>query len=319
MLCMYPKKPIISLMGPTASGKTDLAIALIQHFPVEIISVDSAMVYRGMNIGTAKPTPEALKKAPHHLIDLCDPVMPYSAGHFRTDALALIEEIIARNKIPLLVGGTMLYFHVLQNGVASLPIADPLIRETLTQEADAIGWPQMHEKLKQIDPEMSAQLHPNDSQRIQRALEVYKITGKTMTELQATQIAEALPYRFITIALEPKNRKHLHYRIEQRFQSMMATGFLEEVKQLKLREDLHPKLPSIRTVGYRQAWSYLSGEYAIKTMQDRAVFATRQLAKRQLTWLRRWKNVSRFYFEDQHLQNQVIRYLQKELSIEYRH
>ncbi len=310
-------QPVICLMGPTATGKTELAIRLVQQFPCEIVSVDSAMVYRDMNIGTAKPTPEELIKAPHQLIDLCDPVIAYSAGGFRQDAIAAMIKIINRGKIPLLVGGTMLYFHVLQNGMAVLPKAEDAVRESLLREAEKIGWQGLYRKLQHIDPKMAVQLHPNDSQRIQRALEIYEITGQTMTELRKVHSAQSLPYTFVNLIIEPQDRGCLHRRIEQRFKLMLKAGFLEEVAQLKSRHDLHDGLPSIRTVGYRQVWAYLNNEYSKEKMQERVIIATRQLAKRQLTWLRSWNMSCRFYFEDQRLFSQLALYLEKYFNENY--
>jgi len=280
----------IFLMGPTASGKTDAAVELLQHYPVEIISVDSALVYQGMDIGTAKPSAEILKIAPHHLIDIIPPMQAYSAASFSQDALRLMQEITARGKVPLLVGGTMLYFKALENGLNGLPEANPMIREQLDQEAEAIGWPAMHQKLAAIDPESASRLMPNDMQRIQRALEVYEITGQTMTALyqqQTEQANQALPYDVLKIALVPSDRKVLHERIAKRFKQMLANGFVGEVKQLLAQyPNLTADTTAMRCVGYRQALLYLEGEYDIDELCDRGIFATRQLAKRQLTWLR---------------------------------
>lgn len=314
---MQSKQPIVCLMGPTASGKTALAIDLTQRYPFEIISVDSAMVYRDMNIGTAKPSQEEQRIAPHRLIDLCDPEEPYSAGRFIKDAISAIKDIQANGNIPLLVGGTMLYFRALQEGVASLPTADPIIRDRLLQEAAQKGWPTMHAQLKKIDPQTAEQLHPNDAQRIQRALEVFEISGQTMSELQSANANPPLEYPCINLVIEPNDRKHLHQRIEKRFADMLEQGFIEEVKRLKERANLHSKLPSIRTVGYRQAWNYLDGQYDKDTMTERAIIATRQLAKRQLTWLRGWKNATRYTLETQNLLNHVDEQLKKEKLVEY--
>jgi len=311
---MNTENTIICLMGPTASGKTDLAIALTQHFPCEIISVDSAMVYRGMDIGTAKPTQAELEKAPHHLINICDPEEAYSAGRFREDALELIEAILARGHLPLLVGGTMLYFHILQNGVASLPTADKTIRDALLKEAQELGWPHMHNQLKTIDPDMAAQLHPNDTQRIQRALEVYRISGQTMTELQSLQTANTLNYDVINLALLSNDRSHLHQRIAMRFHKMIESGLIAEVKNLRKNPKLHTELPSMRTVGYRQVCQHLDGQYDYDEMIDRGIIATRQLAKRQMTWLRRWPDLKSFDCEDKTLHQQVITYLEQKLA-----
>lgn len=281
----------IFLMGPTASGKTALAIELCQAMPCEIISVDSALVYQGMNIGTAKPTAEELAIAPHHLIDFIDPANAYSAADFREDALALIADIHARNKMPLLVGGTMMYFKALLEGLSSLPAADEATRIEIAQEADSIGWEGLHKQLAQYDPESALRIHPNDPQRINRAVEVYRLTGKSLTELTQEK-GEAFPYRVKQFAIAPDDRSILHKRIEQRFLKMLADGFEEEVKQLYQRGDLHPDLPSIRCVGYRQMWDYLEQKVDYDEMVFRGIVATRQLAKRQLTWLRGWSDVT---------------------------
>lgn len=279
--------PAIFLMGPTASGKTGLAVELYQHLPVELISVDSALVYRDMDIGTAKPDAETLAKAPHHLIDLIPPTEVYSAAQFRNDALKLMADITARGKVPLLVGGTMLYFKALQGGLSALPEANPEVRAKLDAEAAQIGWVGMHSKLAVIDPETAARLQPSDAQRIQRALEVFEISGKSMTELHQAPVNNELPYRLLKIALLPSDRKVLHERIALRFDDMLKQGFLTEVKALlKDYPELTPELPSMRCVGYRQALEHLAGEYDEAELRDRGIFATRQLAKRQLTWLR---------------------------------
>lgn len=277
------------LMGPTASGKTDLAIALRQQLPVEVISVDSALIYKGMDIGTAKPTPAELALAPHRLIDILDPKESYSAMNFREDALKEMAEISASGRIPLLVGGTMLYYKALLEGLSPLPSADPIIRAEIEEKAAKIGWVGMHQELLAIDPVAGARINPNDSQRINRALEVFYITGKTMTELTAEK-GEALPYRLLQFAIAPQDRAILHERIALRFQKMMDLGFEEEVKRLFLREDLHIDLPSIRCVGYRQMWEYLQGDISLDEAIYKGICATRQLAKRQITWLRSWKD-----------------------------
>ncbi|ELX8380297.1 tRNA (adenosine(37)-N6)-dimethylallyltransferase MiaA [Providencia vermicola] len=285
------KKPnAIFLMGPTASGKTALAIALRQHLPVEIISVDSALIYRGMDIGTAKPNAEELSQAPHHLIDILDPSLPYSAADFRRDALNVMEEITSQGKIPLLVGGTMLYFKALLEGLSPLPSADPAIRAEIEDIAQQHGWADIHRRLAEVDPVAAARIHPNDPQRLSRALEVYLISGKTLTEMTQTA-GEELPYNVFQFAIAPQDRKILHQRIEQRFHQMLDAGFEEEVRALYNRGDLHVDLPSIRCVGYRQMWSYLAGETDYDEMVYRGICATRQLAKRQITWLRSWENV----------------------------
>jgi tRNA dimethylallyltransferase len=277
----------IFLMGPTASGKTGAAVYMQSKLPVEIISVDSALVFKDMNIGTAKPDAATLAQAPHHLIDIIPPTEAYSAANFRTDALKLMAEITARGKIPLLVGGTMLYFKALEGGLSGLPEANKQVRAKLDAEAAQIGWSAMHAKLASIDPATAARLMPNDMQRIQRALEVVEVAGETMTELFAKQTSEALPYNLLKIALIPSDRKVLHARIEARFEQMLAAGFMDEVRALKAQyPQLTPESTSMRCVGYRQALEHLNGDYDIAELRDRGVFATRQLAKRQLTWLR---------------------------------
>ena len=281
------KPNVIFLMGPTASGKTGAAVDLISKLPVEIISVDSALVYRDMNIGTAKPDAETLTKAPHHLIDIIDPTSAYSAANFRSDGLRLMADITARGKIPLLVGGTMLYFKALQGGLSGLPEANQEVRARLDARAALIGWPAMHEKLALIDADTAARLQPNDMQRIQRALEVFEITGESMTALYAKQTSEALPYQLLKIALVPNDRKVLHERIALRFDQMLQAGFVDEVKALQAKyPELTADSTSMRCVGYRQALEHLNGDYDLVELRDRGIFATRQLAKRQLTWLR---------------------------------
>ncbi|ENL8516078.1 tRNA (adenosine(37)-N6)-dimethylallyltransferase MiaA [Providencia rettgeri] len=285
------KKPdAIFLMGPTASGKTALAIELRKHLPVEIISVDSALIYRGMDIGTAKPTAEELSQAPHRLIDILDPALPYSAADFRRDALNVMGEITAQGKIPLLVGGTMLYFKALLEGLSPLPSADPAVRSEIEQIAQKQGWDEIHRRLAEVDPVAAVRIHPNDPQRLSRALEVYLISGQTLTEMTQTA-GEELPYNVFQFAIAPQDRKILHERIEQRFHQMINAGFEDEVRALYQRGDLHVDLPSIRCVGYRQMWSYLDGEISHDEMIYRGVCATRQLAKRQITWLRGWENI----------------------------
>jgi tRNA dimethylallyltransferase len=277
-------------MGPTASGKTALAMSLLEHLPVELISVDSALIYRGMDVGTAKPTAEELSHAPHRLIDILDPSEAYSAADFRADALREMAEITARNKIPLLVGGTMMYFKALLEGLSPLPPADADVRQRIETQAAESGWESLHAQLREIDPVAALRIHPNDPQRLSRALEVFFISGKTLTEL--TKISgETLPYHVHQFAIAPTRRELLHERIEQRFSQMLLNGFEDEVRTLKARGDLHTDLPSIRCVGYRQMWSYLSGETDYDEMVYRGVCATRQLAKRQMTWLRGWEGV----------------------------
>ncbi|MEH0743034.1 tRNA (adenosine(37)-N6)-dimethylallyltransferase MiaA [Vibrio cholerae] len=279
------------LMGPTASGKTELAIRLRQRFPVEIISVDSALIYRGMDIGTAKPDAREQSLAPHRLIDILDPSESYSAADFRRDALNEMHKIVADGKIPLLVGGTMLYYKALLEGLSPLPAADPDIRRTIEQEAQTQGWEALHDQLKAIDPVSAERIHPNDPQRLSRALEVFRISGKTLTELTQTK-GEALPFRVKQFAIAPKERAELHRRIELRFDKMIDAGFLEEMRSLYAREDLHPDLPSIRCVGYRQMWDYLDGQCTLDEAIFKGVCATRQLAKRQITWLRSWDDLT---------------------------
>ena len=286
-MTIHSLPPAIFLMGPTASGKTGLAVELTQRLPVELISVDSALVYRNMDIGTAKPDAATLAKAPHHLIDIIDPTEAYSAAQFRTDALRLMAEIIARGKVPLLVGGTMLYFKALQGGLSDLPQADADIRAKLDDEARAHGWPALHARLAGIDPETAARLEPTDAQRVQRALEVWEIAGQPMSALFKQGVSKKLPYRLLKIALIPSDRAVLHQRIAARFDTMLEQGLVEEV--VRLRKD-YPALdmdtPSMRCVGYRQAWQYLDGEFGLAGLREKGIAATRQLAKRQLTWLR---------------------------------
>lgn len=283
-----PKPNAIFLMGPTASGKTDLAIQLYQNLPVEIISVDSALIYKGMDIGTAKPSKEELALAPHRLIDILDPAESYSAMNFREDALREMAEISAKGKIPLLVGGTMLYYKALIDGLSPLPNADEKVRSEIETKAAQIGWAELHQELEKIDPVSAARINPNDSQRINRALEVFYLTGKSLTEL-TEQKGETLPYNVLQFAIAPEDRAILHERIELRFQKMMKQGFKAEVEKLFARPDLHLDLPSIRCVGYRQMWEHLQGQYDLDEAVYRGICATRQLAKRQITWLRGWK------------------------------
>ena len=284
-------------MGPTATGKTDLALALVRQFPFEIVSVDSALVYRGMDIGTAKPSREILAAVPHHLIDICDPADAYSAGRFRTDALRVLADITARGRIPLLAGGTMLYFRALQRGLSSLPAANVEVRARIEARAQREGWAALHTELARVDPQSAQRIHPNDPQRIQRALEVYELSGRALSEhfpqpmddshrAGLARGGDLLPYQIVKAALVPNDRTEIHRRVAQRFERMMQSGFIDEVEALRARSDLHLEVPSMRAVGYRQAWEFLDGYGDQAGMVERAVIATRQLAKRQLTWLR---------------------------------
>ena len=279
--------PAIFLMGPTASGKTGVAVELVQSLPVEIISVDSALVYRDMNIGTAKPDLATLARAPHHLIDIIAPTAAYSAAAFRHDALHLMADITARGKIPLLVGGTMLYFKALKEGLSDLPVADPDIRAELDEIINLHGTPYLHAMLAEVDAKTAARLSANDTQRIGRAMEIYRITGRPMSELLASsKTASALPYNIRSVALIPGERSVLHQRIATRFKQMLDQGLVEELSDLQKKYALHPDLPAMRCVGYRQAWQYLAGEIHQAQLLETGIIATRQLAKRQLTWLR---------------------------------
>jgi tRNA dimethylallyltransferase len=283
-------KPLaVAIMGPTASGKTAAALHVARHMPAEIISVDSALVYRGMDIGTAKPTAAELAEVPHHLIDIIDPRDAYSAAQFREDAIRLVSDISARGRLPLLVGGTMLYFKALRDGLDALPQADPEVRARLNEEAARIGMPAMHARLAALDPDTAARLKPNDAQRIQRALEVIELTDMPMSQLLAKTPRPELPFRLLQLSLEPSDRSALHARIAARYDAMLdadSGGLIAEVRALRERGDLHLGLPSMRCVGYRQAWEYLDGMYDHHALRDKGIAATRQLAKRQLTWLR---------------------------------
>jgi tRNA dimethylallyltransferase len=288
------KPPAIFLMGPTASGKSDLAMKLTKHLPVELVSVDSALVYRDMNIGTAKPDAETLHHYPHHLINVRAPDETYSVADFRVDVLSVMSKITDRGNVPLLVGGTMLYFKVLIEGIASMPAADKTVRASIITLAEAQGWQKVHDKLAEVDPESAARIHPNDPQRLQRALEIWQLTGQTMTQLHKLQRGQVeLPYDICQIAIIPPDRTALHRIIALRFEQMLAAGFVDEVEYLRSKYKLHAMLPSIKSVGYRQVWQHLEGDFDRKTMADQAVIATRQLAKRQLTWLRGWNNLNK--------------------------
>ena len=283
----------VCLMGPTAAGKTALAINLSQRFPVEIISVDSAQVYRGMSIGTGKPSAEDLTRAPHHLIDVVEPFHAYSAAEFRRDALQLITEIKARGRIPLLVGGTMLYFRALKDGLAIMPMADKSVRSDIELQAKNRGWHSVHARLKEVDPVSAARIHPNDSQRIQRALEVFMVSGKSITCLQEDdkKVSQLSP-SLLFFSIQPEDRSVLHSRIKSRFHMMLEMGFVDEVVALRERRDLDPTMASMRVVGYRQMWSYLDKALTYENAVEKSIAATRQLAKRQLTWLRSWPGLN---------------------------
>lgn len=299
-------KPLaIFLMGPTASGKTSLAMELCRELPCELISVDSALVYQGMDIGTAKPTADELAATPHRLIDLLDPKEAYSAADFRRDALAAMAEISAAGRIPLLVGGTMLYFKALLEGLSPLPSADATVRAQIESEARQHGWSSLHEQLADIDPVAAARIHPNDPQRLSRALEVFRISGKTLTELTQSK-GDPLPYKVLQFAIAPNERAELHRRIAERFRLMLSQGFEQEVRMLYERGDLHPDLPSIRCVGYRQMWDYLNGVVGYDEMVERGIAATRQLAKRQLTWLRGWPDLQWLDTDNKEVSRDVI-------------
>lgn len=332
------KPPAICLMGPTASGKTDLAIELCRHLPCDIVSVDSAMIYRGMDIGTAKPSREELAQAPHRLIDICDPAETYSAADFRRDALHEMAGITAAGRIPLLVGGTMMYFKALLHGMSDLPPADPAIRQALEREAREKGWGALHRELERQDPVAARLIHQNNRQRLVRALEVIRLTGRPIssiweeksasgrvatgdrsregiedytyfTQWQADE-APTLPYTVVQLAMAPAERRMLHERISLRFQAMLDAGFLDEVRALMTRGDLHPGLPSMRCVGYRQGWAYLAGDYDYDTMVDKGVAATRQLAKRQLTWLRKWSGVDWLSSDDKLMSDTALKIIE---------
>jgi len=308
------RPPAILLMGPTASGKSGVALELARRFPVEIVSVDSALVYRHMDIGTAKPDPDTRRKVRHHLIDIIDPTKNYSAARFRDDALEVMAGIIARGRVPLLTGGTMLYFKALREGLSDLPAANEATRRVIDARATDVGWPALHRELKRIDPVTAQRLDPNDSQRIQRAMEIFCLTGKPMSELIAKREPAELPYRLISLALVPGERSVLHQRIAERFELMLELGLINEVRELRETYDLKPGLPSMRCVGYRQVWQYLDGDYGLGELREKAVAATRQLAKRQLTWLRATKDVKEFDCLAGDPQGQIAAWLSKQLS-----
>ena len=304
------KRPLlVFLMGPTAAGKTGLAVELVRRLPFEIISVDSALVYRGMDIGTAKPGRETLAQAPHHLLDIREPVEPYSAAEFRSDALAHIEDILSRDRVPLLTGGTMLYFHALAAGLSRLPSADPAVRSEIEAEAQQSGWQFLHARLAEVDPESAARIHINDPQRIQRALEVFHLTGRPLSVLLEEQHREPFPYQIVRLIVAPADRSALHRRIEQRFHDMLEQGFVDEVRSLRDLAGMHKRLPSMRAVGYRQLWAYLDGMTDYDTAVSKGITATRQFAKRQLTWLRAEKMAKWFEGSDQNMLDKVLKSL----------
>ena len=301
--------PAILLMGPTASGKTRVALELARHFPLEIVSVDSALVYRHMDIGTAKPDLATRLQVPHHLIDIIDPTESYSAAQFCDDALEAMRGICGRDRVPLLTGGTMLYFKALQEGLANLPAADADIRMVIDGMALETGWPAIHRELERIDPATAGRLDPNDAQRIQRAMEIFYLTGKPMSELIASGKSASPPYRLIRIALVPAERAVLHQRIAARFEEMLELGLINELRVLREDYDLKASLPSMRCVGYRQTWQFLDGEFGLASLREKAVAATRQLAKRQLTWLRAMPDVQTFDCLDEGLAEKIANWL----------
>ena len=311
---MTAPPPAILLMGPTASGKSALAMAIAARLPVEIVSVDSAQVYRGMDVGTAKPSAADRAAVPHHLIDIIVPTEAYSAARFRTDVLALHEAIVRRGRIPLLVGGTMLYFRALTQGLSDLPPADATVRAAIDADATRSGWPALHAALACVDPDTAARLEPTDAQRIQRALEVHRLTEKPMSRLVASGREAGLPFAPIQIALVPGDRAALHRRIAARFEAMLAGGLVEELVALRARYRLDAGMPSMRCVGYRQAWEHLEGAYDRATLRDRGVFATRQLAKRQLTWLRSWAGAIELDCLDGDLAAKVLAAIESQLG-----
>ncbi|WP_445158171.1 tRNA (adenosine(37)-N6)-dimethylallyltransferase MiaA [Halomonas sp. E14] len=309
---MRDRRPLaLLLMGPTAAGKTDLAIALHDRLDCELISMDSAMVYRGMDIGSAKPSAEELARAPHRLIDIRDPAEPYSAAEFREDARREMRQITAAGRVPLIVGGTMMYAKRLLEGVANLPSADPAIRAELERQAREQGLAALHAALARVDPESARRIHPNDPQRLMRALEVYRASGQTLSALWRQQQPETFPWRVLSIGVAPAERRVLHERIAARFDVMLRAGLIEEVARLKARGDLHLGLPSMKSVGYRQVWEYLDGDADIASLRQRTVVATRQLAKRQLTWLRSWPELHWFDTESGDTLGEVLKFVRQ--------
>lgn len=301
-------------MGPTAAGKTELALALHEHLPVELISVDSSQVYRGMDVGTAKPTPAQLARAAHRLIDIRDPTESYSAAEFRADAFHEMQDIWRSGRIPLLVGGSMLYFHALEYGLSLLPSADATVRRTLEEEARRVGWPKLHRRLRTLDPQAAQRIHPHDAQRIQRALEIIELTGRPATYWYTQAPRVTLPCRLIRLGICPQQRSELHERIRVRFKRMLSQGLVAEVERLRDRDDIRPELSSMRTVGYRQVWEYLTGQVNYNQMAERGVIATRQLAKRQLTWLRSYRAVHSLDSTDRALVATSVGYLSAKLG-----
>lgn len=306
--------PAIAILGPTASGKSNLALSIADHFPIEIISIDSAQVYRYMDIGSAKPDPQILAKIPHHLINLIDPDQQYSAAQFRHDALLTMKEITLRGNIPLLVGGTMLYFKALREGLSDLPPADQQIRKEIEASAAEKGWSTLHHLLQSVDPMSAERIQPNDSQRIQRALEIYYLTGKPMSQQMVSSQPASIPYRLISIALLPSDRKVLHQRIQHRFETMLEMGLIEEVRSILSQFPLTLEMPSMRCVGYRQVYQYLQGQLSLMELREKGAAATRQLAKRQLTWLRSMEQLTEFDCLADNLLEQVMYYLQTMLN-----
>ena len=302
-------------MGPTTSGKTAVALEVAARRPVQLVNVDSAQIYRGMDIGTGKPDAETLARYPHALMDILDPAEAYSASDFRTDVLQVIEQCHAEQRIPLLVGGTMLYFKVLRDGLASMPSADPAIRSRIEQRAEAEGWPGVHAWLSDVDPESAARIHPNDPQRLQRALEVYLVSGRTMSDFHRQEASQnsindnTLPFNLQFLAICPEDRAVLHDRIAARFREMLSGGLLDEVQALHQRGDLDESLPSIKSVGYRQVWQYLEGQLDYDQMVEKSIIATRQLAKRQLTWLRSWQNLTSLSGSQAQSASEVLKYV----------
>ena len=310
-----PRTPAICLLGPTASGKTALAIELVRRLPCEIINVDSAQIYRGMDIGTGKPDAATLALAPHRLLSFLDPAQVYSASLFRTDALREMAEIRARGRIPLLVGGSMLYFKALRDGLAAMPGADPRIRQQITAMAETLGWAAVHAHLQEVDPESALRIHPNDPQRLQRALEIFLVSGKSMTQWhRESQLVPASPLDHVDLhflSIQPRSRDVLHDRIAARFRSMVDQGLVAEVEALRGRGDLTLAMPSMRAVGYRQVWQYIAGDLAFDAMVEQGIIATRQLAKRQITWLRSWENLQDFDSENPETLELILKFVDR--------